>query len=158
VSWGGILFLLLLAMLAGCTEEASTSAPATATPVPAACPQTLAYVKDRLATPYPELEKFIGKEALDATFTKPIDQMIAAGGGIDASIAGGEEHVQEYENILKNEKAVRAEYEKDGMSDSWIDTYFLSVLDGVTLNQAFVDAVKCRKAGLQEQSKAAPAN
>jgi hypothetical protein len=150
--------LLLLALLAGCTESETRTAPSAGVPPPAACPATLAYVKDRLATPYPELEQFIGKEALDDTFTKPIDQMIAAGGGIDASIAGGEEHVQEYENILENEKAVRAEYKKDGMSDSWIDTYFLSVLDGVTLNQAFVDAVKCRKAKLGEQSKAAPAN
>jgi hypothetical protein len=151
-----LLFLSLL-VLAGCadSETGPTAAPSEASPQ--ACPATLAYVKERLATPYPELEQFIGKEALDATFTKPIDQMIAGGGGLDASIAGGEEHVQEYENILKNEKTVRAEYEKDGMSDAWIDTYFLSVLDGVTLNQAFVDAVKCRKAKL-EQSKAAPAN
>jgi len=136
--------LFLLALLAGCAHTQET------------CPATLAYVKDRLVTPYPELEKFIGKEALDATLNKPIDQMVAESGGIDNSIAGGERHVKEYQDELKDEKARRTELKNEGMSDAWIDTYILSIKDGVTINQAFVDAVKCRQTRQAEQTQATP--
>jgi len=155
-----ILALLLPAALAGCAETSqdtpSHQAPAASTPVPASCPATLAFVKDRLKTPYPELESFIGKDALDATLNKPVDQMIAEGGGIDASIAGGERYVANYTDALKDPEAVREEYHKEGMTDEWIDTYMSSLADGITINQAFVDAVKCRKTRQTEQSKAAP--
>jgi hypothetical protein len=158
--------LLLLALLAGCAG--SGAAPSSESPAetattpdqgaaaPAACPETLAYIKDKLVTPYPELETFIGKAAADATFSKPIDQMITESGGIEASIVGGEHHVKEYEDELKDVDARRAELKQDGMSDDWIDTYFLTVKDGITINQAFVDSVKCRQARLQ-QSDAPPA-
>jgi len=112
-------------------------------------------VKDKLVTPYPKLEAFIGKDALDATLSEPIDDMIARGGGIEASIQGGENHVEEYRNTLKNKDALTAELRKDKMSDQWIETYFLSVRDGITINQSFVDAVKCRQARAQAQGVAA---
>ena len=148
-----LLLLGLMAMaLAACAD---TGGPAPAASVPASCPATLAFVKDKLVTPYPQLEAYIGKEALDATLSEPIDDMIARGGGIDASIEGGQVHVQEYQNTLKNRDAVTAELRKDKMSDQWIDTYFLSVQDGITINQSFVDAVKCRQMRAQAQGSAA---
>ncbi len=64
-------------------------------------------------------------------------------------IQGGENHVEEYQNTLKNKDALTAELRKDKMSDQWIETYFLSVRDGITINQSFVDAVKCRQARAQ---------
>lgn len=140
-------------LLAACADTGGGNAPAAA--VPESCPETLAFVKDRLVTPYPQLEAFMTKEVLDSTFSEPIDQMIARGGGIDASIQGGENHVEENQNILKNKDAVRKEYRKAGMTDQWIDTYLLSVQDGVTINQGFVDAVKCRQARAQSQGTAA---
>jgi hypothetical protein len=146
--------LILLAILAGCAGSGGDSTPAApAAPVPQTCPATLAYVKERLVTPYPQLEEFIGKDALDSTFSKPVEQMITESGGVAASIAGGERHVQEYQAVLEDETQVRAEYKKAGMTDEWIDTYFLSIRDGVTINQAFVDAVKCRQAQLPDQSQ-----
>ena len=81
-------------------------------------------------TPYPELEAFIGKDALDATLSEPIDDMIARGGGLDASLQGGQNHVEEYQNTLKNKAALTAELRNDKMTDQWIDTYFLSVQAG----------------------------
>jgi len=144
---------LALMALGACAEDSGTgSTPAAA--VPASCPATLAFVKDKLVTPYPELEAFIGKDALDATLSEPIDDMIARGGGIDASIQGGQNHVEEYQNTLRNKTALTAELRNDKMSDQWIATYFLSVQDGITINQGFVDAVKCRQARAQAQGVA----
>ena len=124
---------------------ASTEPPAAA-PAPATCPVNLSFVKSELVTPYPKLEEFIGKDALDATFSKSIDQMIADSGGIDPAIAGGEHYVQLYQEVLKNEAEMRENFKKNGQDQEWIDTYFLSNKDGLTINQAFVDAVKCRAA------------
>ena len=72
--------------------------------------------------------------------------MIADSGGIDPAIAGGEHYVQLYQEVLKNEAVMRENFKKDGQDQEWIDTYFLSNKDGLTINQAFVDAVKCRAA------------
>jgi hypothetical protein len=144
--------LLLLAALAGCADSggdsvatASVGAPA-APPAPVTCPVNLSFVKSELVTPYPKLEEFIGKDALDATFSKSIDQMIADSGGVDPAIAGGEHYVQLYQEVLKNEPEMRENFKKNGQDQEWIDTYFLSNKDGLTINQAFVDAVKCRAA------------
>ena len=143
--------LLLLAILAGCADSGGDSVatavePPAAAPAPVTCPVDLSYDKSELVTPYPKLEEFIGKDALDATFSKPVDEMIKEGGGIDPSIAGGEQHVAQYQEVLKNEAVMRENFKKNGMDQQWIDTYFLSNKDGLTINQAFVDAVKCRAA------------
>jgi hypothetical protein len=139
--------LILLAGLSGCADTGGGSAStASVEPAPAPCPANLSFVKDRLVTPYPQLEEFIGKDALDATFSKSIDQMITDSGGIDPAIAGGEHYVQLYQEVLKNEAEMRENFKKDGKDQEWIDTYFLSNKDGLTINQAFVDAVKCRAA------------
>lgn len=150
---GAAALLGLMLALAGCADSGVASAPATV--APASCPETLAYLKDRLVTPYAELETFMSKEALDKTFSEPIDDMIARGGGIEASIQGGQNHVEEYRNTLKNKEALRAELRGDKMTDQWIDTYFLSVQDGITINQGFVDAVKCRQLRAQAQGSSA---
>ena len=134
------------------------SACADPTGAPRECPKDLSYVAPQFVTPYPELEAFIGKEALDATLHKPIDESIVAGGGIERSIRVGEEQVQEYRNILDNADQVRAEDKKAGMSDQWIDTYLSSVKDGIAINQAFLDALKCRQARQREQTESVPAS
>ena len=139
--------LILLAGLSGCADTGGGSAStASVEPAPAPCPANLSFVKDKLVTPYPQLEEFIGKDALDATFSKSIDQMITDSGGIDPAIAGGEHYVQLYQEVLKNEAEMRENFKKDGKDQEWIDTYFLSNKDGLTINKAFVDAVKCRAA------------
>jgi hypothetical protein len=143
--------LLLLAVLAGCADSggdnvATSVEPPAAPPAPVTCPVNLSFVKSELVTPYPKLEEFIGKDALDATFSKSIDQMIADSGGVDPAIAGGEHYVQLYQEVLKNEPEMRENFKKNGQDQEWIDTYFLSNKDGLTINQAFVDAVKCRAA------------
>ena len=142
--------------LAGCaTPEASapdTPAPAAtqpSTPPPASfgadCPATLAFVKPQLVTPPADLEEFIGKAELAETFNQPIDQMIARDGGIDRSLAGAERTVAEYKKILADSDQVRRDYHAAGQTDHWIDTYLLSVQDGVTINQGFLDATRCRQ-------------
>ena len=126
---------------------------------PKQCPKDLSFVTPQLVTPYPKLEAFIGKEALDSTLHKPIDQSIVHGGGIERSIRMGETQIEEYRHILANADQVRAEDKKAGMSDEWIDTYLSSVQDGITINQAFVDATKCRQArGQPEQTESVPAS
>ena len=125
---------------------------------PKECPKDLSFVTAQLVTPYPKLEAFIGKQALEATLHKPIDESIVRGGGIDRSIQVGEGQIKEYQNILDNAAQVRAEDEKAGMSDEWIDTYLSSVKDGITINQAFVDAAKCRQARQEEQTESVPAS
>ncbi len=148
-----LLALGLALMALGACADTGGTAPAAS--VPESCPATLAYVKDKLVTPYADLEAFIGKDALDATLSEPIDDMIARGGGLDASLQGGQNHVEEYQNTLKNKAALTAELRNDKMTDQWIDTYFLSVQDGITINQGFVDAVKCRQLRAQAQGSAA---
>ena len=148
--------LLALVLLAGCAESGddstSTASLDSTTPAaPVTCPANLSFVKSKLVTPYPKLEAFIGKDALDTTFSQSVDEMIQASGGIDPAIAGGERYVQQYEEVLKNEAEMRVQFKKNGMDQDWIDTYFLSNQDGLTINQAFVDAVKCRR-----DQKAAP--
>jgi len=148
---------ILLAALAGCADtgggETTTASVEQPQPAPVTCPADLSYVKDHLVTPYPKLEAFIGKDALDSTFTKSVDDMIKDSGGIDPAIAGGERYVAEYQEVLKNEPEMRVQFKKNGMDQDWIDTYFLANKDGLTINQAFVDAVKC----VRDQQKAAPA-
>ena len=142
--------------LVGCAAP-EASAPATpapaatapATPPPAAfgaeCPATLAFVKPRLVTPPADLEEFIGKAELAETFNQPIDQMIARDDGIDRSLAGAERTVAEYKKILADSDQVRRDNHAAGQTDHWIDTYLLSVQDGVTINQGFLDATRCRQ-------------
>lgn len=128
--------LLAFALLAGC---------ATAEAPPETCPATLAFVKPKLVTPYHLLEGFIGPEELEHTFTQPIDEMIANSGGIVPAILSGERTVKDYQDILAHEPETREEYRQLGKDDVWIDLYLSSVADGVTINQGFVDAVKCRQ-------------
>jgi hypothetical protein len=143
-----------LLALAACADLGQ----APASPPPKECAKDLSYVKAELVTPYDKLDAFLGEGVMDVTLHKPIDDMIEHGGGIDRSIRMGEEQVQEYKNILANSDAVRTQDEKAGQSDEWIDTYLSSVQDGVTINQAFVDQVKCRQAKQQEQSESPPAS
>jgi len=138
---------LLLALLAAC----STTGPAPAPAVPASCPENLSAVKSKLVTPYDKLASFIGPDELEATLNKPVDEMIERGGGFAPSIASGEKYVQEYNDILADEKGTRDEYRAMGETDEWIDLYLSSVRDGVTINQAFVDAVRCKQAMAQGQ-------
>jgi len=143
--------LLLLTVLAACADTGGDSPPTASlepeapASAPVSCPANLSFVKSKLVTPYPKLEEFIGKDALDETFSKPVDDMIQASGGIDPAIAGGERYVQLYQEVLKNESFEREQYKKDGLDQEWIDTYFLSSQDGLTINEAFVEAVKCRR-------------
>ena len=143
--------LFLSAFLAACAT--SEPAPAPTPPPPQRCPENLSAAKAKLVTPYDQLAAFIGSEHLERTFTKPVDDMIAAGGGFDHSIAAGERYVQEYKNILANEQATRDEYHSMGKDDAWIDLYLSSVRDGITINQAFVDAARCKQAQAQAQQQ-----
>ena len=145
----GIFLSFSLLALSACADMTGAPSP------PKECPKDLSFVTRQLVTPYPQLEAFIGKEALDATLHKSIDESIVTGGGIERSIQVGEEQIQEYQNTLANADQVRAEDKQAGMSDQWIDTYFSSVKDGITINQAFVDAAKCRQ---QEQTESVPAS
>ena len=151
LSKGGAAAVIALLALSACADMTSAPSP------PKECPKDLSFVTTQLVTPYPKLEAFIGKDALDATLHKPIDESIAHGGGIERSIQVSEEQIKEYQNTLANSDQVRAEDKQAGMSDEWIDTYFSSVKDGITINQAFLDAAKCRQARQQqEQTESAP--
>lgn len=163
----GAAMMILLAALAGCagSEEPPTASVEQAPPpAPVTCPANLGFVKDELVTPYPKLEEYIGKDALDATFTKSVDDMIKDSGGIDQAIAGGERYIAEYQEILKNEAVMRVQFKKNGMDQESIDTYFEAHRDGLTINQAFVDAVKCVRdrqpapTATKDQSQPAPAS
>ena len=155
---------LMLVLLAACSNSSGTTAPgpaiaslpATPTPTPTApksCPENLSAVKDKLVTPYDQLAAFIGPDQLQSTLTKPVDEMIERGGGFEPSIASGENYVKEYNAILADEKGTRDEYHAMGKDDAWIDLYLNSVRDGVTINQAFVDAVRCKQAMAQAQQQ-----
>lgn len=135
--------LLALGLLAGC---ATTDTPEQ----PVACPDTLAFVKPYLVTPYDQLAGFIGPQELEATFNRPVEEMIANSGGIDPAILAGQGYVKEYQDILAHEQETRGEYRQLGKDDAWIDLYLSSVADGVTINQGFVEAVMCRKQQLQQ--------
>ena len=125
-------------VLAGC----ATTAPP---PAPETCPATLAFVKPQLVTPYDQLAGFIGPDELERTFTRPVDEMIANSGGIVPAILAGERIVKEHQDILAHEAEERAYYRGLGQDEAWIDLYISSVRDGVTINQGFVDAAKCRQ-------------
>src|SRR5262249_43276197 len=106
----------------------------------------------------PELQaQFLGADTVSQQLSQPIDQMVAQGGGIGPSIAAGERYVREYQQTLADRDAQRAQLRAEGQTDQWIDTYFLTVQDGITINQAFVDAVRCRLANpAQEKRKLTP--
>ncbi len=110
------------------------------------CPATLAFVRDDLVTPPGKWDSFLGEGVMEKTLNQPIDQMIKDGGGYEPSVASGRKYVAYYEDILAHPDKVREEYRGYGKSDDWIDIYLLTVRDGVTINQAFVDAVECRRA------------
>jgi hypothetical protein len=147
---------LCLFLLAACTttNEAPPAAPVNP---PQECAKDLSYLQPQLVTPYDKLDAYMGPGVLESTLHKPIDESIQHGGGIDRSIQSVGEQVQELQNELTNADQIRADDKKAGMSDEWIDLYLSAVRDGVTLNQGFLDAVKCRKARL-EQTESVPAS
>jgi hypothetical protein len=149
----GILLALCLLALSACAE--TTTAPSQ----PAECPKDLSFVKPQLVTPYDELDAYMGPGVLESTLHKPIDDSIAHGGGIERSIKFVGEQVQELKNELANADQIRAQDKQAGMTDKSIDLYLSSVQDGITINQAFLDAVKCRRAQRQpEQTESVPAS
>lgn len=109
------------------------------------CPATLDFVRDELVTPPSRWDDFLGQGVMEKTLSQPIDQMIKDGGGYEPSVASGRKYAAYYRDILAHPDKVREEYRGYGKSDDWIDTYLLTVRDGVTINQAFVDAVECRR-------------
>jgi hypothetical protein len=146
---------LCLLLLAACTTADEAPAPM---PAPLQeCPKDLAYLQSALVTPYDKLDSFMGPGVLESTLHKPIDESIEHGGGIDRSIQSVSEQMQELKNELANADQIRADDKKAGQSDEWIDTYLSATKDGVTINQGFLDAVKCRKARL-EQTESVPAS
>lgn len=141
-----------LLLLSACTvtPEAPPAPPAP----PQECAKDLSYLQPQLVTPYDKLDSFMGPGVLESTLHKPIDDSIEHGGGIDRSIQFVGEQVQELKNELANADQIRADDKKAGMTDEWIDTYFSAVRDGVTLNQGFLDQVRCRKARLARSGSA----
>ena len=109
------------------------------------CPPTLDYIRDDLVTPEDRWDDFLGEGVMQKTLSKPINEMITEGGGYRASVDTGERYVAQYEAILEDQANVAAKQRADGMSDEWIATYLMTVRDGVTINQAFLDAVECRR-------------
>jgi hypothetical protein len=142
---------IMLALLAACSTTEPETTAMTVPPAPKSCPENLAFVKSELVTPYDQLAGFIGPDELEATFSKPVDAMIERGGGFEPSIASGEKTIAEYNAILADEKGTRDDYHAMGKDDAWIDLYLSSVRDGVTINQAFVDAARCKQALAQAQ-------
>ncbi len=140
-----------LLLLSACTTpEESPPAPPVPPAPPQDCAKDLSYLQPQLITPYDKLDAFMGPGVLESTLHKPIDESIEHGGGIDRSIEFVGEQVQELKNELANADQIRADDKKAGMTDEWIDTYLSAVKDGVTLNQGFLDQVKCRKARLAQ--------
>jgi hypothetical protein len=130
-----------LVLLAGCSGATA----------PEECPVDLSYVRSDLVNPPEGVEMMLadnemtGAQRLERTLTRPVDEMIEQSGGIEESIAGGMRHVEGYKYDLAHEDQLREEFRGYGRSEQWIDYYILSIEDGVTINQAFVDAVECRK-------------
>jgi hypothetical protein len=143
---------LAFLVLSACADMSSQPSP------PKECPKDLSAVTSQLVTPYAELDAYMGAGVLESTLHKPIDESIAHGGGIERSIKFVTEQVQELKNELANADQVRAQDKKAGMSDKSIDLYLSSVQDGITINQAFLDALNCRKAQHPEQSESVPAS
>ncbi len=139
---------LALLALAGCADLGLGPTTDTA---PKECPRDLSFVKSQLVTPYPELDAYMGEGVLESTLHKPIDDSIARGGGIERSIKVVAEQVQALKNELANADQIRAQDRQAGMTDKSIDLYLSSVQDGITINQAFLDAAKCRQAQQQSQ-------
>lgn len=131
----------LMALLAACTGEAAREE----------CPVDLSHVEPLLVTPPEGVELMLGDgettgaERLRRTLTRPVDEMIEKDGGIEASIKGGQDHVERYKTELANSEKVREEFRGYGRSEQWIDYYMMSLEDGVTINQGYVDAVECRQ-------------
>jgi hypothetical protein len=147
---GAALAAALAAVLAGCNagERPDPNAPRYPQPKPAAlvyCPPTLDYIRDDLVLPESRWEEFLGAGVMEKTLNKPIDEMIVEGGGYQASVDSGERYVIQYQSVLDDQANVAEQHRRDGMSDEWISNYLLSVRDGVTINQAFLDAVECRR-------------
>ena len=144
------LFRLLplgLLLLSACTAaQEAPPAPAAPPALPQECARDLSYLQPQLITPYDKLDAFMGPGVLESTLHKPIDESVEHGGGIDRSIQFVGEQVQELKNELANADQIRADDKKAGMTDEWLDAYLSAVRDGVTLNQGFLDQVKCRKA------------
>jgi hypothetical protein len=109
------------------------------------CPPNLSFVRGELVTPQKDWDSFLGQGVMNKTLNQPLDVMIKQGGGYEPSVASGRKYVAYYQDILNNPEKVREEYRGYGKTDGWIDTYMLTVRDGVTINQAFVDAVECRR-------------
>jgi hypothetical protein len=109
------------------------------------CQPNLSYVRGDLVTPQKQWDAFLGEGVMHKTLTQPIDEMIKKGGGYQASVDSGRKYVAYYNDILDHPDKVREEYAGFGKSDDWIKTYMLTIRDGVTINQAFVDAVECRR-------------
>lgn len=125
------------------------SACALIAPAPKECPYNLEHVRPLLVTPYDQLAAFIGPDELEATLTKPLDESIDYGGGLEPAIRSSDNYVAEYRYILDHEEETRAEYRALGKDEAWIDLYLSSVRDGITINQAFGDAARCRKENLE---------
>jgi hypothetical protein len=116
-----------------------------APPAPA-CPATLAYLKPKLVTPWPDLEEFMGKGAMERQLDKPIDEMIADGGGAEASLRSVRQTVADLKETLANKEAFYADGLAAGRSQHQIEVDYMIEQDGLTLNQGFIDAVLCRQA------------
>jgi hypothetical protein len=129
--------LLLLAACAGKPEA----------PPAAACPETLAYLKPRLVTPWPDLEEFMGEGAMERQLDKPIDQMIAEGGGAEASLRSVRQTVADLKQLLSERDAFFADGRAAGHSEHQIEVDWMIEQDGLTLNEGFIDAVLCRQQG-----------
>ena len=121
-------------------------------PPAAACPQTLAYLKPKLVTPWPDLEEFMGKGAMERQLSKPIDEMIVEGGGAEASVRSVRQTVADFKQLLADRDAFFAEGRAAGHSEHQIEVDWMIEQDGLTLNEGFLDAVLCR----QEHGQAEP--
>jgi hypothetical protein len=129
----------LLLLLGACAAKPE------APPAPA-CPATLAYLKPKLVTPWPDLEEFMGKGAMERQLDKPIDEMIADGGGVEASLRSVRQTVADLQETLANKEAFYADGLAAGRSQHQIEVDYMIEQDGLTLNQGFIDAVLCRQA------------
>jgi hypothetical protein len=139
---------LALLLLAACAAKPEA-------PPAAACPQTLAYLKPKLVTPWPDLEEFMGKGAMERQLSKPIDEMIAEGGGAEASLRSVRQTVADFKQLLSDRDAFFADGRAAGHSEHQIEVDWMIEQDGLTLNQGFIDAVLCRQENGQAEPPAA---